>query len=75
MATTLANDIFKFNFAKENVLISMSISLNFVPEDQIDNKKTLIQGMAWHQIGNKPLPEPMMAQLNDTYMCHAASMS
>ena len=30
--------------------------------------------MAWRRSGNKPLPEPMMAQFTDAYMCHPASM-
>ena len=37
MAATLADDIFKCNFVKENALISISILLNFVPEGPIDN--------------------------------------
>ena len=33
----------------------------------IDNE--FVQVMAWHQIGDKPLPEPMMTQFTDTYKC------
>ena len=36
------------------------ISLNFFPNGQINNIPTLIQIMAWHRPGNKPLSEPMM---------------
>ena len=28
--------------------------------DDIDSKSTLVQVMAWHQIGTKLLPEPML---------------
>ena len=32
--------------------------------------------MAWPLItGAKPLPEPMMTQLTETYVCHQAAMS
>ena len=30
--------------------------------------------MDWHRTGAKPLPEPMMTQFIDEYMCHWASM-
>ena len=73
MAAILADDIFKCNFINENVLVSISILMNFVPEDPIDNKTSLVQEMVWHRIGDKPLPEPMMT--NDTYMRHMASLS
>ena len=74
MAITLA-DICKCNFINENILISIKNSLNFVPEGPIDNKSTWGQVMVWHQIGDKPLPEPMMTQFDDAYMRHLASMS
>ena len=31
--------------------------------------------MAWHQPGDKPLSESMMAYIGDAYMRHSASMS
>ena len=37
MAAALADDNFKCNFVNENVLISIKISLNFVPKSPIDN--------------------------------------
>ena len=39
------------------------------PKSPIDNKSSLVQIMAWRQIGNKPLPEPVMTHFNDAYMC------
>ena len=48
--------------------IYTQIPPNFVPEDPIDNRSALVQVMAWHQTGAKPLPEPMMTQFTDVYM-------
>ena len=59
----------------ENVWILIKISLKFVPKGPINNIPALVQIMAWRQTGDKPLSEPMMAQFNDTYMRHSASMS
>ena len=39
----------------------------FVPKCPIDNKSALVQVIAWCQTGNKPLPEPMLTQLNNAY--------
>ena len=45
---------FKHN---ENILISISISLKFVPKGQINNILTLVQIMAWRRPGDKPLSD------------------
>ena len=37
---------------------------------QIDNMPPLVQLMAWHQIGDKPLFEAMMTLFTDAYMRH-----
>ena len=55
------NDIFKYIFLNENIYISIKISLKFVPEGPINNIPALVQIMARHQPGDKPLSEPMMA--------------
>ena len=40
-----------------------------------DYKTTaLVQLMAWRQTGDKPLSEPMMVYVADTYMRYSASM-
>ena len=76
MAAILSDDIFKPIFLKENVRISIQISLKFVPNGPIDNKSALVQVMAWRQPGEKPLSEPTFgAQIPDTYMSHSTSMS
>ena len=46
------------------------ISLKGIPNGPIDNKSALVQVMAWHPIGDKPLIEPMLTQRTDTYMWH-----
>ena len=39
------------------------------------NVSALVQIMAWHQEGDKPLYEPMMVQFTDAYMLHTALVS
>ena len=58
-----ADDIFKRIFFNENVWISIKISLKFVPKGPINNIPALVQIMAWHRSGDKPLSEPMMVSL------------
>ena len=70
MAASLADNIFNHIFLNENVWISIKISLKFVLKGPIDNKPTLVQVMAWHRPGDKPLLEPMLTQFIDTYMRH-----
>ena len=62
MATILAADIFKCIFENENDRIQIQISLKFVHRGLVDNKWVLVQVMAWHQTGDKPLPEAMLIQ-------------
>ena len=61
---------FQMHFMSENDRISIKISLTFVPRSPIDNKPALVQVMAWRRIGDKSLPEPMMAEFTDAYMRH-----
>ena len=70
MATNLADDIFKCIFINEKFCILIRISLKFVPRGPIDNRPALVQVMAWHQTGDKPLPEPTLTQFTDAYMQH-----
>ena len=58
------DDIFKWIFLNENVWISINISLKFVPKGPINNIQALVQIMAWHRPGDKPLSEPMMVKLS-----------
>ena len=41
----------------------ITILLKFVPKDPINDIPVLVQLMAWCRLGDKPLPEPMMASL------------
>ena len=70
MAAILADDIFNRIFLNENVWISIKISLKFLPKAPIVHKPALVQVMAWHRTGDKPLPEPMLTQFFDAYMQH-----
>ena len=65
------DDIFKCIFLKENVWISIKISLKFVPKGPINNIPALVQIMAWHRPGDKPLSEKMMVSLglNELKFC------
>ena len=63
-----ADDIFKRIFFNENVWISIKISLKFVPKGPINNFPALVQIMAWHRSGDKPLSEQMMVNF-PTHIC------
>ena len=45
--------------------------MEFVPMVQINNILALVQIMAWHQTGDKPLSELMMASFTDSYITEA----
>ena len=64
----LSDDTFKRIFLNENVIILIKISLKFVPYGPINNIPSLVQIMAWHLSGNKPLSEPIMGSL-PTHIC------
>ena len=70
MATILADDNFNCIFLNRNDKILIRISLKFVAVSPIDNKPALVQVMAWHRTGDKPLPELMLTQFTDVYMQH-----
>ena len=55
------DDIFQCIFLNENAWISIMISLKFVPKGPINNMPALVRIMAWRRLGDKPLPEPMIA--------------
>ena len=54
----------------ENFCISFKISLKFVPKGPIDNNPAMVQIMAWGQIGDKLLSEPMLTWFTAAYMRH-----
>ena len=65
-----ADDVFKCIFMNEKFCISIQISLKFVLKGPIDNSQYLVQVMAWHRTGDKPLPEQMLSKLTDAYVRH-----
>ena len=67
VAASLADDIFKCTYFRENVRISIKISLKFVPKGPVDNKSALVQVVAWRRTGDKTLPEPMLSQFTDAF--------
>ena len=69
------DDTFKRIFLNENIIMSIKISLKFVPMVRINNTPALVQIMAWRRPGDKPLSGPMMVYLTDAYMRHSFSMS
>ena len=64
------DDVFKYIFLNDMFNISIQISLKFVPKGPIDKYSALVQVIAWHGTGDKPLPEPMLTQFTDAYMPH-----
>ena len=45
------------------------ISLKLLLDGPIDNKSALVQVVAWHQAGNKPLSDPVLTQFTGTHIC------
>ena len=39
----------------------------FVSNGPVNNEPTLVQSMAWHEKGGKPLSEPVMAFFTEAY--------
>ena len=63
-----ADDIFKCIFLNEDVWIPLELSLKFVHKVRINNILALVQIMAWHRRGDKPLSDPRMFSL-PTHIC------
>ena len=63
-----ADDTFKCILLNENIWITIKNSLKFVPKVPIINIPALVQIMAWHRPGDKPLSEPMLVSL-PTHIC------
>ena len=58
-----ADDIFTCIFFNENCCILIKFSLKYVCKGPIDNNPALVQILAWHWSGSKPLFETMMVSL------------
>ena len=68
MDNIFADDIFKHIFFNENPWIAIKIPLKFVPKGPNNNILELVQIMAWHWPGDKPLSELVMVSLL-THIC------
>ena len=55
-----ADNILRCIWLNENFVILTQISLKFIPKGPIDNKPALVQIMAWHCSGSKPLSEQIL---------------
>ena len=55
----------KHIFLKNIFFIIIQISMECNPVVPVDNKSTLVEVMAWHQIGDKLLHEPVMVNVSD----------
>ena len=67
MTASFLTTILKAIFLNENAYISIKIWLKFVPQVRINTTPALVQIMAWHRPGDKPLFEPMINLL--THIC------
>ena len=65
----ITDDILKSIF-NESVCISITISPKFVPKGPIDYKSAMVQAMAWHRTGEKPLPKSMLTKFTDASIRH-----
>ena len=61
---------FQMHFLNENIWISITISMKFVPMGPINNIPTMVQIMAGRRPGDKPLSEPMVVSL-PSHICVA----
>ena len=55
----MADFFFKFVFLYEECCILIQILLKFISNGPMINMQALIQPLAWHRTGDKPLSEPI----------------
>ena len=67
--------ILELIFLYDNCWILVSTQEKCLPEGPINNKPVLVQTIAWHWIGDRPMSEPIMVEVADQCMCNSASMS
>ena len=63
------DDVFKCIFVKENVWISIKISLKFVPKGPITNVPALVQIMVWHRPDDKLLSLQIYRYITYNHKC------
>ena len=64
------DDIFRCIFVNEKFCDLIESTLKIVHKGPVDNNTALVQTMAWHQISDRPLSEPMLTRFTDSYMWH-----
>ena len=55
------------HFLQWKIKILIKIAHKLVPKGPTDNKAALVQVMVWHQIGDKPLAEPITLVLESLW--------
>ena len=65
---TISRTTFSNTCSLTRLMNSIKISLKFVRKGPINNIPALVQTMAWHRPGDKPLSEPMVFRL-PTHIC------
>ena len=59
----------------KKIVLFIQISLKIFSKDPIYNNPALVQIMAWHWVGNKPLSDQWWPGLHDAWMHHSTWMS
>ena len=57
---------FQMHILEWKLHIWIKISLKIALKDLVDKQLSLVQVMAWHQTGNKPLSETRLTKMLDT---------
>ena len=63
-----ADDIFESILLNEHLSIQIKFQLEFASNGSFDDKSALVQAMAWHRTGDKPLSKFMITQSPGAYM-------
>ena len=67
---TILQTIFSYTF-----YLLLQFCLIFVPINPIGSKSALVHILAWHQPGNRPLPEPRLIHVTETLHLVSVRMS
>ena len=64
----ILHTIFQCIFMSEKLCVSIQTLLKFVYMGRTDIIPALVSLMAWLRIGDRPLSDPMLTWITDTYM-------
>ena len=56
-------------------ILFIQLSMEVVPKNPMTSEAALVQAMAWHQTGDKPLSEQMTVWFIYAYICQSALTS